>query len=93
MKLLLQIVLGVFLGSLASQFTFDAWQTHQENFAKQAEDKIRAEEEKTREEQAQKIHDLIMKSRVGNKTMPVVVPPGFTPDDAQEQSLQDQRIQ
>ena len=30
MKLVLQIALGVFLGTLASQFTMDGWRSHQE---------------------------------------------------------------
>jgi len=88
MKLILQIAFGVFLGSLASHFTFDAWRTHQENIAKEAEEKLLAEEEKAREEQAEKVRELFMQNLQGKKSGAAAIPPGFVPDDAQEQAPQ-----
>jgi len=84
MKLVLQIALGVFLGSLASQFTFDAWRVRQESIVKEAEKKLRAEKDRVREQQAEKIRALFMEGRQGKNSSSVVIPPGFVPDDAQE---------
>jgi len=84
MKLILQVALGVFLGSLASQFTFDAWRTHQEAIAKEAEEKLLAEEEKASEQQAEKVRALFMQNLQGKKSGVAAIPPGFVPDDAQE---------
>lgn len=84
MKLVLQIALGVFLGSLASQFTCDAWRVRQENIAKEAEKKLRAERDRVREQQAEKIRALLQQGLQGKNTGSVVIPPGFVPDDAQE---------
>ena len=48
MNLILQIALGVFLGTLASQFTMDGWRSHQESIAKAAAEQLRAKQEKVR---------------------------------------------
>jgi hypothetical protein len=84
MKLIMQIALGVFLGSLASHFAFDTWHTRQEAIAKETEEKLRAERQRMRDEQAERIRALLMQGRQGKNPGKVMVPPGFVPDDAQE---------
>ena len=83
MKLILQIALGVFLGTLVSQLSIDGWRTHQEDIAKQAAEKLRAEQEKVRTEQGERIRTILMQGRQGN--IPRVTKPsaGFVPDDVQ----------
>ena len=51
MKLTLQIAIGVFLGTLSSQLIIDTWRSNQTNIAKQKEERVRAEQEKVRQEQ------------------------------------------
>jgi len=85
-KLILQIALGVFLGTLASQLTIDAWRDHQENLAKQAAETLRAEQEKVRLEQGERIRNLLMQGRQDN-TRAIKPPAGFVPDDAQAEML------
>ena len=83
MKLILQIVLGVFLGTLASQLTIDGWRTRQEDIAKQTAEKHRAEQEKIRIEQGERIRTLLMQGRQGNTPRASKPPAGFVPDDVQ----------
>jgi hypothetical protein len=78
MKLIFQITIGVFIGTLVSQFTFDSWQTHQEAIAKEATEKLQAEQDKFRAEQGERIRALLMQKRNGDTP-----PAGFVPDDAQ----------
>ncbi|TAN68705.1 MAG: hypothetical protein EPN17_08625 [Methylobacter sp.] len=63
MKLILQIALGVFLGTLASQFAIESWHTHQEGIAKQAAEKLRAEQDRIRLEQGERIRALLLQGR------------------------------
>jgi hypothetical protein len=81
MKLILQIALGVFLGTLASQFSFDGWRSHQENIAKEAAEKLRAEQARTRHEQGERIRALLLQGRQGNASNANKPPAGFVPDD------------
>jgi hypothetical protein len=83
-KLILQIALGVFLGTLASQFTFDGWRTRQESIAKQTAEKLRAEQERVRLEQGERIRALLLQNRQGNTPGSSKPPAGFVPDDVQE---------
>ncbi len=83
MKLILQIALGVFLGTLASQFTIDGWRTHQEDIAKETAEKLRAEQEKVRLEQGERIRALLLQGRQGNAPGASKPPAGFVPDDVQ----------
>jgi hypothetical protein len=78
MKLIFQITLGVFIGTLASQLTLDSWHTYLENIAKVASDKLQSEQDKVRAEQGERIRALLMQKR-GNNAPPA----GFVPDDAQ----------
>jgi DNA-directed RNA polymerase subunit E'/Rpb7 len=84
MKLIFQITLGVFLGSLSSQFVFDSWHRYQENISKQAAEKLQAEQEKVRLEQGERVRALILQSRQANTNKPAA---GFIPDDAQPEVL------
>jgi hypothetical protein len=84
MKLILQIALGVFLGTtLASQLTFDGWRTHHESIAKEAAEKLRVEQERARLEQGERIRALLLQGRQGNTTGATKPPPGFVHDDVQ----------
>lgn len=82
MKLILQITLGVFLGTLASQLTVDGWRAHKENIAKEAAEKLRAEQEKVRLEQGERIRALLLQGRQGSASTSKP-PTGFEPDDLQ----------
>ena len=83
MKIVLQIALGVFLGTLAAQIAIDGWRNHQENIAKVAAEQIRIQQEKVRKEQGERIRKLILHNRQGNTPIPSKPPAGFVPDDAQ----------
>lgn len=85
MKLILQITLGVFLGTLASQLTFDFWLSRQENITKEAAEKLRAEQERTRLGQGERIRALLMQHRQVNTPSVSKPPPSFVPDDIQGQ--------
>lgn len=90
LKLLLQITLGVFLGGLASQLTVDAWRSHLESIAKQAAEKLRAEQESAHLKQGERIRALLLQGRRGNKPDTTEPPAGFVPDDAQEEILKEE---
>jgi hypothetical protein len=66
MKLILQIALGVFLGTLASQFTMDSWRSHQESKIKEAAEQLRAKQEKVRLEEGERIRALLLQGRQNN---------------------------
>lgn len=84
MKLVLQISLGVFFGSLASQFVMDHWHIYQDRLVKEAEEKVRLEEERARLEQGERIRALLLQSRQAKPSSSKgESPPGFVPDDAQ----------
>lgn len=65
MKLIVQIALGVFLGALASQLVIDAWRSHNEQQAREAERQKLAAEESARNEQARRARELIMRQFQG----------------------------
>jgi hypothetical protein len=88
MKLVLQITLGVFLGSLASQLAVDAWHDRWDRLSKEAEEKLRAEEQKARDAQAERIRVLLMQGGKKQNFKPGVIPPDFVPDDAPQQAPQ-----
>ena len=79
---MLQIALGVFLGTLASQLTIDSWRNYRDGMAKDAERKLKAEQEKVRFEQGERIRALLLQGRQGQSADAVKPPPGFVPDDA-----------
>lgn len=86
MKLVLQIALGVFLGTLISQFAIDGWQTRKEGIAKKAEEKLRAEQERVRLEQSERIRALLMQGRQGHTPK---LPTDFVPDDVKVEALKE----
>jgi hypothetical protein len=63
MKLILQIALGVFLGTLASQLTLDVWRIRLNDITKQAAQKIQTEQGKIRIEQGERIRALLSQGR------------------------------
>lgn len=81
MKLILQIALGVFLGTLASQFTMDSWRSHQESKIKEAAEQLRAKQEKVRLEEGERIRALLLQGRQNNSHDSHKPPAGFVPDD------------
>lgn len=82
MKLVLQIALGVFIGALASQMVMEGWHAHQERLAKDAAAQVKAEHEKARREQAERVRNMLMQGFQGKDTTLGVPSPGFVPDDA-----------
>ena len=89
MKLILQIALGVFLGTLTSQYAIDVWHAQQENIAKEATEKLRAEQEKIRIEQGERIRALLLRGRQSNTTDASKPPTFFVPDDLQAETLKE----
>jgi len=83
MKLIVQIALGVLFGSLSSALMLDAWHQHQADMAKVEADKMLAEQEKVREEQAKVISRILQQGRQTNPAAAITPPVGFIPDDAQ----------
>ena len=80
---MLQIALGVFLGTLASQFTMDGWRSHQESITKEAAEQLRAKQEKVRLEEGERIRALLLQGRQNNSHDANKSPSGFFPDDVQ----------
>ncbi|AAU91073.1 MULTISPECIES: hypothetical protein [Methylococcus] len=80
MKLVLQIAIGVFLGTLTSQSLVEVWRLHQERAARAAAEKIEAEKAKTRHELSERIRTLLMRGRQEHGDRPPL-PPSFVPDD------------
>ncbi len=83
MKLVLQIALGVFLGALASQLTIDAWRAHRAEAAQAAILNKRAENE-------ERIRGLFMQNRQGQVPGTKTPPPGFVPEDVQDETPKNQ---
>ena len=79
MKLILQIVLGVFLGTLTSQLVIDSWHSYQENMAKETIMRVRTEQEKVRSEQGDRIRAMLLQGRQSNPSSG-----DFVPDDAKK---------
>lgn len=82
MKLILQIAFGVFLGSVTAQFTMELYHNHQAELAKQQADKLKAEQEKKRQEQVNLLRNILMQNQRGNNAASPKLPDGFVPDDA-----------
>jgi hypothetical protein len=86
MKLVLQIALGVFLGSLAASFMLDAWREHKAELAKAETDKVLAGQEKVGQEQAKLIGSILRQKQQTNPAAVITPPVGYIPDDAQTQT-------
>jgi hypothetical protein len=89
MKLILQIALGVFLGTLASQFAIDGWRTRQQDIANESAEKLRAGQEKIRLEQGQRIRALLLQRRQGHIPDTNKPPAGFAPGDPQMETFKE----
>jgi cell division protein FtsL len=87
MKLVLQITLGVFLGSVASALLMDVWEQHKADLLKAETDKLMAEQVKVREEQANLISSILQQRGQSNPAAANVPPASFIPDDAQTETL------
>ncbi|MCQ8129727.1 hypothetical protein [Methylomonas rivi] len=84
MKLILQIAVGVFLGSLGAWIVADIWHGRQEQNAKQVAEQRHAEQEKLRRAEGERIRALLLQGRqAGNAAGSIKPPAGFVPDDAQ----------
>jgi len=87
MKLVLQIALGVFLGTLTSEFTIDSWRIHQQELAKEALEQQRTKQEKVRLEQVEHIRALLRQGRQENSSVENKRPTVYVPDDSQEMPI------
>ena len=83
MKLILQIALGVFLGTLASAVTMESWRLQRESEAKQAAENLRLKQEQARHEQGERIRAMLLRGQSGGEEAQKKPPVGFVPDDAQ----------
>ena len=83
MKLMLQIALGVLLGSLSSSLIMDAWRDHKAELLKAETEKVLQEQERVRLEQTERIRAILMQGRQANPPAAISPPTGFIPDDAQ----------
>jgi hypothetical protein len=88
LKLILQIALGVFLGTLAAQLIIDRWRTHQEKMITFETEKLRLKQDNIRKEQGERIRNLLLQGHQGSQQNAIKPPPDFVPDDAQKPELQ-----
>jgi hypothetical protein len=79
MKLILQIALGVFLGTLTSQLIVDSWHSYQKTIAKETIVRDQVEQEKVRSEQVERIRAMLLQGRQSNPSSA-----DFVPDDAKK---------
>jgi len=88
MKLVLQIALGVFLGSLGSGLIIDYVHAYQDRIIKEAEASEQAKDEEARREQGRRIREMILQGRRKRETSEAGRPPqGLMPNDAQPSML------
>lgn len=84
MKLVLQITLGVFLGTLASQFAFHGWRSYQEDKAQKIAEKKQAEIDRLQALEGARIRALLLQGLQSKSGDGIGTPrPGIVPDDAQ----------
>jgi hypothetical protein len=84
LRLILQIALGVFLGTLGSQLIIDRWRMHQEKITTLETEKLRLKQDNIRKEQGERIRNLLLQGRQGSQQNAIKPPPDFIPDDAQK---------
>lgn len=63
MKLILQIALGVFLGSVTAQFSMELYRNQQAAITKVQLEKIKAEQEKKRQEQVKLLRNILIQNQ------------------------------
>lgn len=83
MKLVMQIALGVFIGSIASQLTLDKWHDYKASKIQAAAETLKAQQEQARKAQGDQIRELILRSRQRKSETQQKPPIDFVPDDAQ----------
>ena len=82
MKQFIQIALAVFIGVLGAEWARDSWHAYQERVAKEATEKLRAEQDKQRMELMEKIRsEFIKRSGTQQETHPVTP----VPEDIQQE--------
>ena len=83
MKLVLQIALGVFLGTLASAMTMETWRLQRESEAKQVAENLRLKQEQARQEQGERIRAMLLQGHEsGGADVHNSSRGEFVPDDA-----------
>lgn len=83
MKLVMQIALGVFIGSIASQLTLDNWHDYKASKIQAVAEALKAQQEQARKAQGDRIRELILNSRHRKPESGQKPPIDFVPDDAQ----------
>ncbi|MBM4207073.1 MAG: hypothetical protein FJ190_03300 [Gammaproteobacteria bacterium] len=63
MKLILQIALGVFLGTAAAQFSLELYHNRQAKVEKAQSEKMKAEQDKKRQDQINQLRSLILQNQ------------------------------
>jgi hypothetical protein len=85
MKLVLQIALGVFLGTLASAVTMENWRLQRENEVKQVAENLRLKQEQARHEQGERIRAMLLQGHAsGGAAVHNSSRGGFVPDDTKQ---------
>ncbi|MBK8816690.1 MAG: hypothetical protein IPN42_14820 [Methylococcaceae bacterium] len=83
MKLIIQICVGVFLGTISAQLVLDRWHRfNQQQETKLLQKKV-LNKEKARLEQADRIRTLFLQHRKDKISEDNKPPMGFVPDDSQ----------
>jgi hypothetical protein len=83
MKLIIQITVGVFLGTISAQLMLDQWhQFNQQQETEQLQKQV-LNKEKARLEQADRIRALFLQHRKDKISENNKPPMGFVPDDSQ----------
>lgn len=90
MKLIVQIALGVFMGSVTAQVTMDKWHKYQEQNGKEQALNQEFENEKARLEQADRIRAMFLEHRKNKNSGNNKPPAAFVPDDAQIEPAPDE---
>lgn len=83
MKLVMQIALGVFIGSMASQLTLDKWHDYKASKIQAVAEVLKAQQEQARKAQGDRIRELILNSRQRKPEAGQKPPIDFIPDDTQ----------
>jgi len=84
MKQFLHMTLAVFIGTISSGLVIDYWHVYQERVATEAAEKIRAEREKQREADMEKIRQALQKQYGEKQNVNPISP---YPDGLQQEEL------
>lgn len=81
MKLVIQIALGVFLGSLPALLIVEAWQNHRQELARMETEKLMEQQEEARLEQGERLRAILNQNQQINPAL-AIPNSGFVPDHA-----------